>query len=129
MKVGLAAADAIRKVHGMNYTVGTSPDILCKSAHHCCSDSSRYSCMAPAKGIRRRAFMVKQLQTMVKIKGTRGHFPMFCPLEGHPTGHFIPFYWKGTLEGSLSPCLAYWATKAQFCMFYLTTKSFFDEER
>lgn len=30
MKVGLGAADAIRKVHGMNYTVGTSPDVLCK---------------------------------------------------------------------------------------------------
>ncbi|KAM7375330.1 hypothetical protein PAMA_014437 [Pampus argenteus] len=28
MDVGLAAAEAIRKVHGMNYTVGTSPDIL-----------------------------------------------------------------------------------------------------
>ncbi|GAA6216110.1 carboxypeptidase O [Lates japonicus] len=28
MKVGLAAADAIKKVHGKNYTVGTSPDIL-----------------------------------------------------------------------------------------------------
>ncbi|XP_060888823.1 carboxypeptidase O-like [Labrus mixtus] len=28
MAVGLAAADAIRKVHGMNYKVGTSPDIL-----------------------------------------------------------------------------------------------------
>ncbi|XP_042368851.1 carboxypeptidase O isoform X2 [Plectropomus leopardus] len=28
MKVGLGAADAIRSVHGMNYTVGTSPDVL-----------------------------------------------------------------------------------------------------
>ncbi|KAM8905228.1 LOW QUALITY PROTEIN: carboxypeptidase O [Spinachia spinachia] len=28
MEVGLGAADAIRKVHGMNYTVGTSPDVL-----------------------------------------------------------------------------------------------------
>uniref|UniRef100_A0A3Q3IG58 Peptidase M14 domain-containing protein n=1 Tax=Monopterus albus TaxID=43700 RepID=A0A3Q3IG58_MONAL len=28
MKVGLAAANEIKKVHGMNYTVGTSPDIL-----------------------------------------------------------------------------------------------------
>ncbi|XP_056226806.1 carboxypeptidase O-like isoform X2 [Seriola aureovittata] len=28
MKVGLAAADAIREVHGKNYTVGTSPDVL-----------------------------------------------------------------------------------------------------
>ncbi|XP_074520809.1 carboxypeptidase O-like [Halichoeres trimaculatus] len=28
MEVGLAAADAIKKVHGMNYTVGTSPDVL-----------------------------------------------------------------------------------------------------
>ncbi|KAM9333988.1 carboxypeptidase O-like [Symphorus nematophorus] len=28
MTVGLAAADAIKKVHGMNYTVGTSPDVL-----------------------------------------------------------------------------------------------------
>lgn len=30
MEVGLAAARAIKKVHGMNYTVGTSPDVLCK---------------------------------------------------------------------------------------------------
>ncbi|XP_031147779.1 carboxypeptidase O [Sander lucioperca] len=28
MEVGLGAADAIRSVHGMNYTVGTSPDVL-----------------------------------------------------------------------------------------------------
>ncbi|XP_033471431.1 carboxypeptidase O [Epinephelus lanceolatus] len=28
MEVGLGAADAIRRVHGMNYTVGTSPDVL-----------------------------------------------------------------------------------------------------
>ncbi|XP_041638304.1 carboxypeptidase O-like [Cheilinus undulatus] len=28
MEVGLAAADAIRNVHGKNYTVGTSPDVL-----------------------------------------------------------------------------------------------------
>uniref|UniRef100_A0AAQ4RX29 Peptidase M14 domain-containing protein n=1 Tax=Gasterosteus aculeatus aculeatus TaxID=481459 RepID=A0AAQ4RX29_GASAC len=28
MEVGLGAADAIRKVHGMNYTVGSSPDVL-----------------------------------------------------------------------------------------------------
>uniref|UniRef100_A0A667WJR1 Carboxypeptidase O n=1 Tax=Myripristis murdjan TaxID=586833 RepID=A0A667WJR1_9TELE len=28
MKVGLAAAEAIKKVHGMEYTVGTSPDVL-----------------------------------------------------------------------------------------------------
>ncbi|XP_070711416.1 carboxypeptidase O-like [Pempheris klunzingeri] len=28
MKVGLEAADTIKKVHGMNYTVGTSPDVL-----------------------------------------------------------------------------------------------------
>ncbi|XP_034533820.1 carboxypeptidase O-like [Notolabrus celidotus] len=28
MEVGLAAAEAIKKVHGMDYTVGTSPDIL-----------------------------------------------------------------------------------------------------
>ncbi|XP_040923576.1 carboxypeptidase O isoform X2 [Betta splendens] len=28
MKVGLAAADEIRKAHGMNYRVGSSPDIL-----------------------------------------------------------------------------------------------------
>ncbi|XP_044044121.1 carboxypeptidase O [Siniperca chuatsi] len=28
MEVGLAAADAIRGIHGMNYTVGTSPDVL-----------------------------------------------------------------------------------------------------
>ncbi|XP_070711417.1 carboxypeptidase O-like [Pempheris klunzingeri] len=28
MKVGLEAADAIKKVHGMNYTVGTPPDVL-----------------------------------------------------------------------------------------------------
>ncbi|XP_078147102.1 carboxypeptidase O-like [Centroberyx gerrardi] len=28
MEVGLGAAEAIHKVHGMNYTVGTSPDIL-----------------------------------------------------------------------------------------------------
>jgi len=28
MEVGLAAADAIKEVHGMNYTVGRSPDIL-----------------------------------------------------------------------------------------------------
>ncbi|XP_035533513.1 carboxypeptidase O [Morone saxatilis] len=28
MDVGLAAADAIRKVHGKTYTVGTSPDVL-----------------------------------------------------------------------------------------------------
>lgn len=34
MDVGLGAADAIRKVHGMNYTVGTSPDVLCKCT--CC---------------------------------------------------------------------------------------------
>lgn len=32
MKVGSGAAEAIRKVHGMNYTVGTSPDVLCKWA-------------------------------------------------------------------------------------------------
>lgn len=30
MEVGLAAADAIKKVHGMSYTVGTSPNVLCK---------------------------------------------------------------------------------------------------
>lgn len=30
MDVGLGAAEAIRKVHGMNFTVGTSPDVLCK---------------------------------------------------------------------------------------------------
>lgn len=34
MDVGLGAAEAIRKVHGMNYTVGTSPDVLCKCP--CC---------------------------------------------------------------------------------------------
>ncbi|TNN55662.1 Carboxypeptidase O [Liparis tanakae] len=28
MEVGLGAADAIRRVHGMNYTVGTSPEVL-----------------------------------------------------------------------------------------------------
>ncbi|KAG9330803.1 hypothetical protein JZ751_022063 [Albula glossodonta] len=28
MRVGLAAAEAIKSVHGMNYTVGTSPDVL-----------------------------------------------------------------------------------------------------
>ena len=28
MKVGLAAADAIRAVHGKNYRVGTSPTVL-----------------------------------------------------------------------------------------------------
>lgn len=32
MAVGSAAAEAIKKVHGMNYTVGTSPNVLCKSA-------------------------------------------------------------------------------------------------
>ncbi|XP_067439241.1 carboxypeptidase O [Thunnus thynnus] len=32
MKVGLAAADAIKKVHGMNYTVGTSPAVLYPNA-------------------------------------------------------------------------------------------------
>lgn len=32
MSVGLGAADAIRNVHGMNYTVGTSPDVLCECA-------------------------------------------------------------------------------------------------
>ncbi|XP_034533822.1 carboxypeptidase O-like isoform X2 [Notolabrus celidotus] len=32
MEVGLAAADAIRKVHGKNYTVGTSPDVLYPNA-------------------------------------------------------------------------------------------------
>jgi hypothetical protein len=30
MEVGLGAAKAIKAVHGMDYTVGTSPDILCK---------------------------------------------------------------------------------------------------
>lgn len=35
MDVGLAAADAIKKVHGKDYTVGASPDVLCKSANHC----------------------------------------------------------------------------------------------
>lgn len=30
MEVGRGAADAILKVHGMNYTVGTSPDVLCE---------------------------------------------------------------------------------------------------
>ena len=35
MDVGLAAAEAIKKVHGKHYKVGTSPDILCKSANHC----------------------------------------------------------------------------------------------
>lgn len=33
MKVGLAAAEEIRKVHGTTYTVGTSPDVLCKYIH------------------------------------------------------------------------------------------------
>lgn len=37
MEVGLGAADAIRKVHGMNYTVGSSPDVLCKSLRACSS--------------------------------------------------------------------------------------------
>ncbi|XP_029304105.1 carboxypeptidase O-like [Cottoperca gobio] len=32
LKVGLGAADAIRSVHGMNYTVGTSPDVLYANA-------------------------------------------------------------------------------------------------
>ena len=35
MDVGLAAAEAIKKVHGKHYKVGTSPNILCKSANHC----------------------------------------------------------------------------------------------
>ena len=30
MEVGLAAAKAIEKVHGMKYEVGTGPKILCK---------------------------------------------------------------------------------------------------
>lgn len=30
MKVGLAAADAIKAVHGMDYTVGTPPNVLCE---------------------------------------------------------------------------------------------------
>ncbi len=30
MEVGLAAAKAITAVHGKNYKVGTSPDILCE---------------------------------------------------------------------------------------------------
>lgn len=30
MEVGLAAAKAIKGVHGMDYTVGTSPNVLCK---------------------------------------------------------------------------------------------------
>lgn len=34
MEVGSAAAEAIKKVHGMNYTVGTSPEVLCKWAGH-----------------------------------------------------------------------------------------------
>lgn len=33
MEVGSAAAEAIKKVHGMNYTVGTSPEVLCKWAN------------------------------------------------------------------------------------------------
>lgn len=39
MEVGLAAADAIRQVHGKNYTVGTSPAVLCKYMHklHTCT--------------------------------------------------------------------------------------------
>lgn len=31
MAVGSGAAEAIKKVHGKSYTVGTSPDVLCKS--------------------------------------------------------------------------------------------------
>lgn len=30
MEVGQAAAEAIKKVHGKTYTVGASPDVLCK---------------------------------------------------------------------------------------------------
>lgn len=30
MEVGLAAAKAIKAVHGTSYKVGTAPDILCK---------------------------------------------------------------------------------------------------
>lgn len=33
MKVGLAAAEAIKNVHGMEYIVGTSPNVLCKLRH------------------------------------------------------------------------------------------------
>lgn len=33
MKVGLEAAESIRKVHGKNYTVGSSPDVLCTYIH------------------------------------------------------------------------------------------------
>lgn len=48
MEVGLGAADAIRSVHGMNYTVGTSPDVLCKSMlGHRYNIFSRASSVAP----------------------------------------------------------------------------------
>lgn len=30
MMVGKGAAEAIWKVHGMNYTIGASPDVLCE---------------------------------------------------------------------------------------------------
>lgn len=30
MKVGLAAAEAIKSVHGTDYTVGTPPNVLCE---------------------------------------------------------------------------------------------------
>jgi len=30
MEVGLAAANAIKAVHGKSYKVGTSPDVLCE---------------------------------------------------------------------------------------------------
>ena len=30
MSVGLAAAKAIKDVHGMDYTVGSSPNVLCE---------------------------------------------------------------------------------------------------
>lgn len=32
--VGEAAAAEMKKVHGMDYTVGTSPQILCKTRAH-----------------------------------------------------------------------------------------------
>lgn len=51
MEVGLAAAKAIKAVHGKSYKVGTSPDVLCEYVYNDWEETVLFHIMViPAQG-------------------------------------------------------------------------------